>query len=160
VSGVVADDAGHDNTNPPEIHPVYAIDMLQNFTMPRVQQVTLSGVWRGSDNGTYYLRQIGHEVWWLGLTRDQGRSFANVFHGTIRPTGAVKGQWTDVPMGADGAFSGGTLLLAGDQADPQLSTTLHRAGQTGGFGASIWTKIYDTRGAPASPRPPVSEPPA
>jgi hypothetical protein len=39
-------------------------------------------------------------------------------------------------MGADGAFSGGTLLLGGDQADPQLSTTLISTGQTGGFGAS------------------------
>jgi hypothetical protein len=160
VTGVIADDAGHGNTNPPEIHPVYAIDMLQNFMAPRPQPVTLSGVWHGSDNGTYYLRQIGHEVWWLGLSRDQGRSFANVFHGTIGPTGAVEGQWTDVPMGAGGASSGGTLMLGGDQADPQLLTTLNKTGETGGFGAATWTKIYDTPGVPASPPPPVSEPPA
>ena len=159
VTGVVADDAGHDN-NPPEIHPVYAIDLRQDFAAPRPQPVTLSGVWHGSDNGTYYLRQIGHEVWWLGLSRDQGRSFANVFHGTIGATGALDGQWTDLPMGANGAFSGGTLLLGGDPADPQLSTTLNKTGETGGFGASTWTKIYDTPGVPASPWPPASEPSA
>ena len=159
VTGVVADDAGHDG-NPPEFHPVYAIDMLQDFTMPRAQPVTLSGVWHGSDNGTYYLRQIGHELWWLGLSRDQGRSFANVFHGTIGPAGGLDGQWTDLPMGADGAFSGGTLLLGGDQADLQLLTTLISTGQTGGFGASTWTKIYDSPGVPASPWPPASEPSA
>ena len=159
VTGVVADDAGHDN-NPPEIHPVYAIDLRQDFAAPRPQPVTLSGVWHGSDNGTYYLRQIGHEVWWLGLSPDQGRSFANVFHGTIGATGALDGQWTDLPMGANGAFSGGTLLLGGDPADPQLSTTLNKTGETGGFGASTWTKIYDTPGVPASPWPPASEPSA
>jgi hypothetical protein len=154
VTGVAADDAGHDG-NPPEFHPVYAIDMLQDFMMSRAQPVTLSGVWHGSDNGTYYLRQIDRELWWLGLSRDQGRSFANVFHGTIGPTGVLDGQWTDLPMGADGAFSGGTLLLGGDQADPQLSTTLTSTGQTGGFGASTWTKIYDSPGVPASPWPPA-----
>ncbi len=160
VTGVVADDAGHDSAGPPEIHPVYAVDILQDFTLPRTQPVTLSGVWHGSDNGTYYLRQIGREVWWLGLSRDQGRSFANVLHGTIGGTGALEGQWTDVPMGADGAFSGGTLLLEGDQADLQLSTSLNKTGDTGGFGAGTWTKIYDTPGVPDSPWPPVNEPPA
>ena len=44
--------------------------------------------------------------------------------------------------------------------DPQLSTTLISTGQTGGFGASTWTKIYDSPGVPASPWPPASEPPA
>jgi hypothetical protein len=125
-----------------------------------VTPLLLAGVWHGSDNGTYYLRQIGHELWWLGLSPDQGRSFANVFHATLGGAGALEGQWTDVPMGADGAFSGGTLLLVGDQADTQLSTTLDRTGETGGFGGSIWTKIYDTPGVPASPGPPISEPPA
>jgi hypothetical protein len=61
-------------------------------------------------------------------------------------------------MGADGTFSSGTLLLGDDQADLQLSTTLHKTGETGGFGAATWTKIYDTPGVPASPQPPASEP--
>ena len=87
-------------------------------------------------------------------------SAGNVFYGTIGTTGGLEGQWTDVLMGEDGAFSGGTLQLVGDQGDPQLSTTLNRIGETGGFGGSIWTKIYDSPGVPASPWPPVSEPPA
>jgi hypothetical protein len=59
----------------------------------------LSGVWHGSDIGTYYVRQLDREVWWLGLPRDQGRSFANVFHGSISESGPLEGQWIDVPMG-------------------------------------------------------------
>jgi hypothetical protein len=45
VTGVVANDAGHGSKISPEIHPVYAIDLLQEFTLPRPQPVTLSGVW-------------------------------------------------------------------------------------------------------------------
>jgi hypothetical protein len=107
------------------------------------------------------LRQIGREVWWLGLSRDQGRSFGNVFHGTIGSTAALEGQWTNVPMGADGAFSRGTLLLGGDYADPQLATTLNTTGETGGgFGAATWTKIYDTQACrPARGRRSTSRPP-
>jgi hypothetical protein len=156
VTGVVADDAGHEGEVSPEIHPVYAIDVQQVFTQPRAQPVTLSGIWHGSDNGTYYVRQLDHEIWWLGLSRDQGRSFANVFHGSIGSTpiaesGPIEGEWLDVPMGVGGALSGGTLVLQGDQADTQLSTTLTKTQASAPFGAEIWTKIYDTEGVPVSP---------
>ena len=68
----------------PEIHPVYAIDFLQNFRQPR-PGADLTGVWHANDVGTYYLRQVdGNVLWWLGLSRDQGRTFANVFQGTIQ----------------------------------------------------------------------------
>lgn len=63
VTSVVADDVGHGSTISPEIHPVYAIDVQQDFTLPRAQPVTLSGVWHGSDNGTCYVRQLDREVW-------------------------------------------------------------------------------------------------
>jgi hypothetical protein len=150
VTGVVADDAGHGSKTSPEIHPVYAIDVQQDFTLPRAQPVTLSGVWHGSDNGTYYVRQLDREVWWLGLSRDQGRSFANVFRGSVSESGPVQGTWVDVPMGVGGVLSGGSLVLEGDQLDTQLSATLTKTQETAPFGAGIWTKIYDTEGVPVS----------
>jgi hypothetical protein len=154
VTGVVADDAGHPGQIlPPEIHPVYAIDVQQDFTCARAQPVTLSGVWHGSDNGTYYVRQLDREVWWLGLSRDQGRSFANVFRGSISESGPLVGEWVDVQMGVGGVLSRGTLILQGDQLDTQLSTTLTKIEETAHFGAGIWTKIYDTAGVPVSPLP-------
>jgi hypothetical protein len=54
-------------------------------------------------------------------------------------------------MGVDGALNGGTLVLRGDQADTQLSTTLTKTQASAPFGAEIWTKIYDTEGVPVGP---------
>jgi hypothetical protein len=151
VIGVVAFDAGHPKKRvKPEIHPVYSIDIQQQFDLSRAQPVTLSGVWHGSDNGTYYIRQLGSTVWWLGLSRDQGRSFANVFRGSISESGPLVGEWIDVQMGVGGVLSGGTLTLQGNQSDTELSTTLTKTAESASFGAAIWTKIYDTDGMPVS----------
>ena len=86
----------------------------------------------------------------MGLSRDQGRSFANVFRGSVSESGPVQGTWVDVPMGVGGVLSGGSLVLEGDQLDAQLSTTLTKTQETAPFGAGIWTKIYDTEGVPVS----------
>ena len=140
VTGVVADDHGHEDEVPPEIHPVYAIDIVEDFGARRPDaNVNLTGAWHGTDVGTYYLRQIGNTLWWLGLSRDQGRTFANVFHGTITGN-VIEGDWVDVPMGAGGALSGGSLTIIGEA----VSTELVKISQSRVFGASAWTKLYDT----------------
>lgn len=74
---MVTDDAGHEDSVPPEIRPVYAIDIVQNWATTRGRAPVLggpnlSGVWDASDIGTYYMRQMGDALWWLGLSRDQG----------------------------------------------------------------------------------------
>ena len=43
--------------------------------------VNLTGAWHCDDIGTYYIREVGNTVWWLGLSCDQGRQFANVYRG-------------------------------------------------------------------------------
>jgi hypothetical protein len=141
----------------PEIHPVYSIDIRQDFTKPR-PGADLTGVWHGNDVGTYYLRQVDENtVWWLGLSRDQGRSFANVFKGNIRyvdnegvplPKPVIVGEWTDIPVSVGGALSHGRLRLIGDElTDPNQFATATKltksVGSTGGFGASSWEKLYD-----------------
>jgi hypothetical protein len=141
VTGVVADDTGHGGDNLPEIHPVYALDIVN--VVRRLGEVprpglNLTGAWHGSDIGTYYLRQIENTIWWLGMSCDQGRSFANVFHGTIGGT-TIKGDWIDVPMGSDGRQANGSLALSGNA----LSAELFKSAQTGSFGAITWTKLYD-----------------
>jgi len=75
-------DDGADTQNQ-EIHPMYALDFVQNFQLPR-PFAQLTGVWSGDDAGTYYVRQIGNTVWWLGVSVDEGRTFANVFRGTLQ----------------------------------------------------------------------------
>ncbi|HZS54522.1 MAG TPA: hypothetical protein VFA65_08980 [Bryobacteraceae bacterium] len=99
VTGPLVLDCGHGITSPChetendpndlgtknlEIHPIYSVDILQDFTAARPANVDLTGTWAASDIGTYYVRQSGNTIWWLGLSRDQGLTFANVFHGTIQ----------------------------------------------------------------------------
>jgi hypothetical protein len=150
VTGVVADDAGHKTTfedgqfiyQPPEIHPVYQIDIVTDASSQ-----TLSGAWHGTpDNGTYYIRQLGDDIWWLGLSRDQGRTFANVFRGTYNDNrGLIEGEWVDVPMGVGGMLGGGTLRLACQE----YMHDILKVSDPAVFGASSWKKLYDTPGVPA-----------
>lgn len=147
VSGVIARDRGHDPEDHPtrqlEIHPVYAIDLLQDFGQPR-PGADLTGVWHANDAGTYYLRQLpGNKLRWLGLSRDQGRFFANVFDGTIEGN-IITGEWADVPIGSDVTLSTGHLTLIGNgPGELAAATTLTATERTGKFGGSIWRKLYD-----------------
>ena len=116
---------------------MYSMDLVQNFSLPR-QNALLTGPWSNDDVGTYYLRQLGNTVWWLGMSVDEGRSFANVFLGTLQK-GQISGNWVDVPLGA--TQSAGTLTMTASQG--ALSTTLARTAVTGGFGGDSWQKLYD-----------------
>jgi hypothetical protein len=143
VTGVVADDSGHDGFTAPEIHPVYATDILQDFSEPgRAEDFTvnLTGAWHADDVGSYYLRQIGDTVWWLGLSRDQGRTFANVFRGTLSGV-LIEGAWVDVPLGTDPILGGGPLSLF--YIDDKTTTFVKAS--NGFFGGTRWTKLYDTK---------------
>jgi hypothetical protein len=152
VTGVVNFD---NHTRPAlELHPVYSIDVLQDFRNPR-PGADLTGVWDSNDvgTGTYYVRQLRDDtVWWLGLSRDQGRTFANVFHGHIRfrddegvrlETPVLVGDWVDVPVGTGGARSSGRVRLTGNTgtqiATAWILTTVERT-----FGASCLTKLFDS----------------
>src|SRR5205823_5812635 len=82
-----------------------------------VSYADITGVWRGDDGGMYYIRQVGSEIWWLGMsTRSssgyldffKGLDFTNVFHGTISGQ-RISGEWADVSRGT--ARSSGTLVM-------------------------------------------------
>jgi hypothetical protein len=141
VIGVVADDAGHEGDTAPEIHPVYAVDVVQDFSDAQRltnPHVNLTGVWHANDVGTYYVRQIDQTIWWLGLSHDQGRLFANVFQGILSGQ-IIDGAWVDVPMGAEGSLAGGSLTIyCGNERATQMTKLAGDA-----FGASTWIKLYD-----------------
>jgi hypothetical protein len=147
VIGILALDCGHGflrncdeddkDTQNQEIHPVYALDFVQNFQLPR-QFASLTGVWSANDAGTYYVRQIDGTVWWLGLSVDEGQTFANVFRGTLQ-NNRVSGNWADIPLGQ--TSNAGTLTLLGGAG--ALSTAWTRVGVTGGFSGDSWEKLYD-----------------
>lgn len=93
----------------------------------------LNGVWRSNDGGTYYVRQIGSDVYWLGMSGDDGRTWTNVFRGT-RNGNILSGTWADVPKGR--VAGGGTLTITIHGANGVTGFT--RTGVTGGFGGSRW----------------------
>jgi len=101
----------------------------------RAQQasINLSGKWRGNDNGNYFIRQDGPEMWWLGMSADNGASWTNVFRGQVQGMG-ISGQWADVPLGR--MNNKGTLQL-----HIVNFNQMQRTNQTGGFGGSTWSRM-------------------
>lgn len=97
------------------------------------QTVNLTGRWRASDGGTYYLRQIGNELWWYGESPNQGANWSNIFHAQIRGK-QIAGKWVDVPKGKNGGAGEITLEIVS-------SNQLKAVKRTGGFGGSVWNRI-------------------
>lgn len=93
----------------------------------------LTGVWNGNDGGTYYLRQAGSAVWWVGVSADGGQRFTNVFRGT-RVGERIEGEWVDVPPGS--IQQAGQLALTISAAGNEL----RREQESGGFASSTWRR--------------------
>lgn len=66
--------------------------------------IDLTGTWAGDDRGVYYLRQVGDQVWWLGMSGlgeplvARGSDWTNVYRGTLSGD-TVTGTYADVPQG-------------------------------------------------------------
>jgi hypothetical protein len=101
------------------------------------QEVNLTGKWKADDRGTYYIRQIGNEVWWEGRSEERGKEWSNVFHGEIKGKHII-GKWADVPRGE--ARGSGTLHLEMHFRDGNV-VELRKAKEVGdGFGGGTWTR--------------------
>jgi hypothetical protein len=129
-----------------EIHPVYKVERFQDFSA-RAPDADLSGVWACSDVGTYYLRQAGSDVWWFGISRDDGVSFANVFRGSLAGS-TLTGAAVDVPLGPDAPLNTATLSINCGAAGSK-ATALISDGPA--WPRVRWEKIYD--GVPANVPP-------
>ena len=114
----------------------------------------LTGAWRGSEGGVYYIRQVGDCVWWFGteiediepgLTGQHG--FANVASGRMVGT-QIDVEWADLPMG--NILGGGGLTLVYDEGNDQLTITEQR-GDWQPFGARTLTRIEPDASPDASP---------
>ena len=115
----------------------------RNLAWDGTSAIDLTGTWAGDDQGVYYLRQTGDQVWWLGMSGIghalalRGTDWTNVYRGTL--TGdTIKGTYADVPVGKImdkgpvdlklTSTSGGGISLV--RTDPLLST---------GFGGTLLT---------------------
>jgi hypothetical protein len=137
------------------------------YSTPYHIREDLSGVWRGQDGGTYYvrhfpnkyydcppyrffcgeLRDLGNHLMWVGMSADDGKSWANVFVGKFY-SGVITGTWVDVPRGK--TVGSGTLTLdlwrhgRSDERwgfKDQGILVMSKKGSTGSpFGTSNWYK--------------------
>jgi hypothetical protein len=110
--------------------------------------VDLTGTWKCNDGGTYYIRQTGNVVWWNGVSKDNGKTFTNVFRGVLqvnpkaKPGAAdqliVAGNWVDVKGGkGGGALTLDVVVAAGIRSANELRK------QTGaGFGGQTWERDH------------------
>jgi hypothetical protein len=177
VTGPLVLDCGHGVTSPCyesendpskldsrnlEIHPVYSVDVLQDFTVPRAANLDLTGSWAASDVGTYYVRQIGSTVWWLGLSSDQGLTFANVFQGGIQENSVVGAPISRAPGGivARAAKPGGGSappgwfpVISGSWASLPLGSTQGNGNLT--LGGAFCKSLNDTT-VPCDPAQPAA----
>jgi hypothetical protein len=62
---------------------VLTINIYTQYSSAQViQNINLTGTWKANDGGTYYIRNIGNDVWWLGISsNDDGKAFSNVLKG-------------------------------------------------------------------------------
>lgn len=116
----------------------------QDFLATAIQSFNLTGVWKGNDGGTYYIRNIGNDIWWLGISSaDDGKTFSNVLKGHInRDNKTINADWVDIPRGNNGFY--GTLTLSIDS-----NAMLHKVNESSYsisgkssccFGASTWKR--------------------
>jgi hypothetical protein len=93
----------------------------------------LTGIWQCNDGGTYFLRQVGGDLWWYGRDGGGGDNWTNVFHGQIQGFEVI-GYWADIPVGRF-ARSDGKLQLRIDNPGRLLLSN-----QSGNFGGSEWKR--------------------
>jgi hypothetical protein len=124
---------------------VLTINIYTQYSSAQViQNINLTGTWKANDGGTYYIRNIGNDVWWLGISsNDDGKAFSNVLKGQIHINNkTITANWSDIPRGINGYY--GKLNLAIDS-----NTRLHKVNETNYnksgdpsccFGASKWQR--------------------
>lgn len=108
------------------------------------QNINLTGVWRANDGGTYYIRNLGDDVWWLGIsTDDAGKTFSNVLRGQIlENNNTIVGDWTDLPMGSNMYYGTLTLNIDSNNTLNKINESSYSSNGSSSccFGATKWQR--------------------
>lgn len=96
----------------------------------------LTGVWSCDDGGTYYLKQIGNTVWWLGEISPDNPRWSNVAYGDIDEC-ALYLEYADVPKGS--ATGSGSLVLEIVSNNEMRATEKPES-----YGGSRWWRVGGT----------------
>ena len=116
----------------------------QNSSAQVAQNINLTGIWKANDGGTYYIRNIGNDVWWLGVSNnDDGKTFSNVLKGQIHVNNkTITADWSDIPRGTNGYYGKLTLSIDSDTMLHKVNEISHNKSGNHSccFGASTWQR--------------------
>jgi hypothetical protein len=99
--------------------------------------VDLTGKWSCDDDGTYFVRQVGNKICWMGKSKEGGKEWTNVFHGEIKGRQII-GDWADVPKG--GSMGSGTMHLELEIRRGNV-VEIRKTKQIGdNFGGGVWKR--------------------
>jgi hypothetical protein len=96
------------------------------------QAANLTGAWESDSGGSYYIRQLGNDIWWYGEASASDPMWSHVAHGKLQGK-LLKLDWADVPKGS---IMGSGILVIEVRSDDRLVARK----KTGGFGDSEWKK--------------------
>lgn len=72
------------------------------------QAIDLTGVWHTGSGATFFVRQVGFEIWWYGTQSPTQTRWSNVTSGRLDGN-MIRVQWVDVPPGT--SRNSGVLAL-------------------------------------------------
>lgn len=117
--------------NPPDSH-----EPPQPPSNGETIRINLTGVWSCNDEGVYYIRQIGQDVWWDGEEQTQDPRWANAAYGTISGK-KLTVRYADVPEGRATGY--GTIELEIISNDELVAKD-----KPASYAGSRWTRITRT----------------
>ncbi len=115
-------------------------------------RVHLEGAWAANDDGVYYIRHTGDTIWWSGMyglngpEANLGKTWNNVFRGTVAEDQTIRGEWTDVPRG-DARGAGKLVLKVEEAQDGGAVIRMVSQDPANEFGGSEWTPCTPSEGA-------------
>ncbi len=104
----------------------------------------LTGTYKADDGGTYYLKQLGTDLVWVGVSSNDGHDWTNVFVGKVNGN-MINGNWADVPRG----HSQGTGTLSLKFTVSEFNISIQKTADTGGFSGSKWQKVIGAGTGPS-----------
>jgi hypothetical protein len=84
------------------------ITLLVAAEVGLAQTIDLTGVWHTQTGATFFVRQVGSEIWWYGTQSLSQPRWTNVANGRL-DANVIRVRWIDVPQGA--TRNSGTLAL-------------------------------------------------
>lgn len=117
---------------------------ISNVLALPTQNINLTSIWKANDGGTYYIRNIGDDIWWLGISsNDAGKTFSNVLRGQIlENNNTIAADWTDLPMGSNMYYGKLTLNVDSNVTLNKISESSYSNNGSSSccFGATIWQR--------------------